>query len=58
MVYPHQRSFITLRKNKRYKKVIPHGLRAFHKVSEEVGHGQVTYVRKQIHAVSLWQFVY
>ena len=26
--------------------------------SEEVGHGHVTYVRKRIHAVSLWRFVY
>ena len=27
-------------------------------VPEEVGHGHVTYVRKRIHAVSLWRFLY
>ena len=26
--------------------------------AEEVGHGHVTYVRKRIHAVSLWRFLY
>ena len=26
--------------------------------AEEVGHGYVTYVRKRIHTVSLWRFLY
>ena len=26
--------------------------------AEEVGHGYVTYVRKRIHMVSLWRFLY